>query len=169
MRWRRWTYLDWKTSARTTRWLPLHLQRSTVTHINTHCAVLFHSQEHPHTPRSRNIGTPRCDRAPLTSSFGTVGQWERQHRAMVGSRNTLTLHATPPRTVLHRPFSIYHNCHGRRHSKLLECVDSMGLCRISSCSSFRLWKTPSRRTQQIRRCGVAVRVHSLVPPRDLLV
>ena len=27
-------------------------------------------------------GHPRCDLAPLTTSFGTVGQWERQHLAM---------------------------------------------------------------------------------------
>ena len=28
-------------------------------------------------------GPPSCDPAPLTTSFGTVGQWERRHRAMV--------------------------------------------------------------------------------------
>ena len=28
-------------------------------------------------------GHPSCDPAPLTTSFGTVGQWERRHRAMV--------------------------------------------------------------------------------------
>ena len=28
-------------------------------------------------------GPPSCDLAPLTTSFGTVGQWERRHRAMV--------------------------------------------------------------------------------------
>ena len=32
-------------------------------------------------------GLPRCDLAPLTTSFGTVGQWERQHVAMAASRN----------------------------------------------------------------------------------
>ena len=40
-------------------------------------------------------GHPRCDLAPLTTSFGTVGQWERQHLAMAGSRQLhLPLHAT---------------------------------------------------------------------------
>ena len=28
-------------------------------------------------------GHPSCAPAPLTTSFGTVGQWERRHRAMV--------------------------------------------------------------------------------------
>ena len=28
-------------------------------------------------------GPPSCDPAPLTTSFGSVGQWERRHRAMV--------------------------------------------------------------------------------------
>ena len=28
---------------------------------------------------------PSCDPAPLTTSFGTVGQWERRHRAMCGT------------------------------------------------------------------------------------
>ena len=46
---------------------------------------MFHSQEHPHTPRSRGVGTLRCDPAPLTTSFGTVGQWERQHLAMAAT------------------------------------------------------------------------------------
>ena len=32
-------------------------------------------------------GHPRCDLAPLTTSFGTVGQWERQHLAMAGSEH----------------------------------------------------------------------------------
>ena len=30
-------------------------------------------------------GHPRCDLAPLTTSFGTVGQWERQHVAMAAT------------------------------------------------------------------------------------
>ena len=30
-------------------------------------------------------GHPRCDLAPLTTSFGTVGQWERQHLAMAAT------------------------------------------------------------------------------------
>ena len=30
-------------------------------------------------------GHPRCDLAPLTTSFGTVGQWERQHLAMTAT------------------------------------------------------------------------------------
>ena len=38
---------------------------------------------------------------------------------------------------------------------ILEGVRHMGLYRLSSCSSVRMWKTPSRRTQQIRCCGVA--------------
>ena len=30
-------------------------------------------------------GHPRCDLAPLTTSFGTVGQWECQHLAMTAT------------------------------------------------------------------------------------
>ena len=30
-------------------------------------------------------GHPRCDLAPLTTSFETVGQWERQHLAMTAT------------------------------------------------------------------------------------
>ena len=53
--------------------------------LATHIAPVFrsalHSQVHAHTPRSRGSGHSRCDLAPLTTSFGTVGQWERQHLA----------------------------------------------------------------------------------------
>ena len=31
-------------------------------------------------------GHTRCDLAPLTTSFGTVGQWERQHVTMAAGR-----------------------------------------------------------------------------------
>ena len=39
--------------------VPLHLQPSTATHIVTHTrgAACYHSQVHPHTPRSRGVGT----------------------------------------------------------------------------------------------------------------
>ena len=40
-------------------------------------------------------GHPRCDLAPLTTSFGTVGQWERQHLAMAAT--------TSPEVVGGRP------------------------------------------------------------------
>ena len=43
-------------------------------------------------------GHTRCDLAPLTTSFGTVGQWERQHLAMAGSRH----HHSPRNATAHR-------------------------------------------------------------------
>ena len=44
-------------------------------------------------------GHPRCDLAPLTTSFGTVGQWERQHLAMAGARHH---HHSPRNATAHR-------------------------------------------------------------------
>ena len=128
---------------RTTRGLPLHLQRSTATHIITHtdCAVRLHSQEHPHTPRSRGVGTPRVIR-----HRGSVGA------PVPGNGGLRTPH--PPRnatahcaaqTILHLPQW------SRAKSQQVPGVRG-------SCSSTRMWTIPSRRTQQIRRCGVAERV-----------
>ena len=37
------------------------------------------------------MGTPSCDPAPQTTSFGTVGQWERRQQAMVPSTRASTL------------------------------------------------------------------------------
>ena len=54
-------------------------------------------------------GHPRCDLAPLTTSFGTVGQWERQHLAMAGSRQLhLPLNATAHSAA--RPIYHLHTC-----------------------------------------------------------
>ena len=54
-------------------------------------------------------GHPRCDLAPLTTSFGTVGQWERQHLAMAGSRQLhLPLNATAHCAA--RPIYHVHSC-----------------------------------------------------------
>ena len=53
-------------------------------------------------------GHPRCDLA-LTTSFGTVGQWERQHLAMAGSRR----HHSPRNATVHcaaRPIYHLHSC-----------------------------------------------------------
>ena len=47
---------------------------------------------------------PRCDLAPLTTSFGTVALRERQHLAMADT----TFHSKPPRTVLHVPTTTFH-------------------------------------------------------------
>ena len=45
----------------------------------------------PPTPRNCGVGTPSCDPAPQTTSFGTVGQWERRQQAMVPSTRASTL------------------------------------------------------------------------------
>ena len=41
-------------------------------------------------------GHPRCDLAPLTTSFGTVGQWERQHLAMAATSSPEVVGWAPP-------------------------------------------------------------------------
>ena len=41
-------------------------------------------------------GHPRCDLAPLTTSFGTVGQWERQHLAMAATTSPEVVGWAPP-------------------------------------------------------------------------
>ena len=51
--------------------------------------------------------TPSCDPAPLTTSFETVGQWERWHRTMAGSEHphsprNATAHRAA-QTILHLP------------------------------------------------------------------
>ena len=49
-----------KQNVRIRARVPLHLQPSTATHIVTHMlrAACYHSQAHPHTHRSRGVGTP---------------------------------------------------------------------------------------------------------------
>ena len=52
-------------------------------------------------------GHTRCDLAPLTTSFGTVGQWERQHLPVAGSEHphsprNATAHRAA-QTILHLP------------------------------------------------------------------
>ena len=57
--------------------VPLHLQLSTATHIVTHTrrAACYHSQVHPHKPRSRGVGTPGviCTTDYLLRDCGSVG------------------------------------------------------------------------------------------------
>ena len=121
-RWRTWSLVATSpTTSTATHIAPVRTQHAPVTGTSTYAQKSWG-------------GHPRCDLAPLTTSFGTVGQWERQHLAMAD----FTFHATPPRTVLHRPFSTCHNGHGRSHSKLLEYVDSRAL-----------------QTYVFERCGVA--------------
>ena len=74
-------------------------------HANVqHCST--HRNTHTYAQKSWG-GHPRCDLAPLTTSFGTVGQWERQHLAMAGSvhphspRNATAHRAA--QTILHLP------------------------------------------------------------------
>ena len=56
-------------------------------HRNAHASCsLFHSQVHSPCAQKSWGGHPRCDLAPLTTSFGTVALRERQHLAMAGSR-----------------------------------------------------------------------------------
>ena len=112
---------------------------STATHIVTpaHSAACIHSQVHPHTPGSRGVGSPRCDLAPQSTSFGTVALRERQHLAMTatcpegealaasrnwnhgthflwgpqsGSDLPTTCHATPPREHSTIHFPTFHSC-----------------------------------------------------------
>ena len=50
-----------------------------------------------------------CDLAPLTTSFGTVGQWERRHRATcLSTRSTQPSFATTARLVTSPASSILH-------------------------------------------------------------
>ena len=59
--------------------------------ITTHGHLAFDAQE-------LRGGHPSCGPAPLTTSFGSVGQWERRHWAMVPStrHSTLGLDTAPP-------------------------------------------------------------------------
>ena len=67
--------------------LVLPLQRNshpTIAPVRTQHATFTGTYTYALKSRS---GLPRCDLAPLTTSYGTVGQWERQHRATAGSRH----------------------------------------------------------------------------------
>ena len=139
--------------------VPLHLQRSTATHIVTHTrrVACYHSQVHLHTPRSRGVGPSRCDLAPLTTSFGTVGQWERQHLAMAApcpegeawaaSRNWIhgthflwdpraapTFH--PPSTLRHRAHRAARANHLVQHRCCILAEVVFGNCRNEARSTF---------------------------------
>ena len=75
---------------------------STATHIAPVLCSTLHSQVHPHTPRSRGVGTPGViwhRKVPPSGLWlcGNASTW--QWRA----RDNSTLHATPPRTVQHVP------------------------------------------------------------------
>ena len=73
---------------------------STATHIFTPAhGAACNSQVHPHTPRSRGVGTPGVIWHRKESLSGLALR-ECQHLAMTGS-DTSTFHATPPRTVPH--------------------------------------------------------------------
>ena len=55
-------------------------------HLLAHAlCCMLHSKEHSQYAQKSWGGHPRCDLAPLTTSFGTVGQWERQHLAMAAT------------------------------------------------------------------------------------
>ena len=78
---------------------------ATATHI-----ALVRTQHGPNTGTTTYAqkswgGHTRCDLAPLTTSLGTVGQWERQHLAMTGSRH----HHSPRNATAHRAARA--NCH----------------------------------------------------------
>ena len=75
-------------------------------------------------------GHLRCDLAPLTTSFRTVGQWERQHLAMAGSRH---LHSPTQR---HRAL-----CRTCQLPQSLGCADTSSpqrLCRLAQRGYVRL-------------------------------
>ena len=70
--------------------------------ITTHGHPAFDAQE-------LRGGHSSCDPAPLTTSFGTVGQWERQHRATcLSTRSTQPAFATTARLVTSPASSILH-------------------------------------------------------------
>ena len=64
-------------------------------HAHALCCML-HSQEHSQYAQKSWGGHPRCDLAPLTTSFGTVGQWERQHLAMAATSSPEVVGWAPP-------------------------------------------------------------------------
>ena len=64
----------------------LPLQRKSHPHYMHEHVRSIHSQSYPPAQKSRG-GHPSCDPAQLTTSSGTVGQWEHRHRAMAGSRH----------------------------------------------------------------------------------
>ena len=69
-------------------------------------------------------GHPRCDLAPLTTSFGTVGQWERQHLAMAGSR--------------HHHYPLYATAHRAARANYHVPLWRSGLAVPASCWSTRI-------------------------------
>ena len=71
---------------------PVIPQRATLTGTSTYAQ------------KSRG-GHPSCDPAPLTTSSGTVGQWERRHRATAGSKH---LHSPPYATARRAARTTFH-------------------------------------------------------------
>ena len=68
-------------------------------HARALCSLLPLTGTPTYAQKSRG-GHPSCDLAPLTTSFGTVGQWERRHLAMAGSKTLhQPHHALPPVTT----------------------------------------------------------------------
>ena len=62
----------------------LPLQRNSHQHCT--CEYAARSSHRNIHIRPEVVGwAPRCDLAPLTTSFGTVGRWERQHLAMAAT------------------------------------------------------------------------------------
>ena len=86
--WRTWSLVATSpTTSTATHIAPVRTQHALVTGTSTYA-------------RKSWGGHPRCDLAPLTTSFGTVGQWERQHLAMAGSEHLhLPRNATARRAV----------------------------------------------------------------------
>ena len=124
-------------------------------------------------------GPPSCDPAPLTTSFGTVGQWERRHRAMVKERrggdpktDRATQRGGDPKTDLRKEgLSKQLGCEGRgpenpgKHENLQKEVHTAGgpgrktitgrwTC-VSAVSCFfrRCGVTPGSRNFRPRRCS----------------
>ena len=123
VRWRRWTCLDWKTSTRTTRWLPLHLQRSTATHIITHTHCVQHAPV-TETPTYSPEGAAWAAHA-VTLDQGTCFLWDPQS----GSDLHSTFHATPPRETQRVPLSTTTAV----AAVVLSCTTKRGLC-------WRMWR-----------------------------
>ena len=88
----------YQTSTHTTRWFPIHRQpfhRHPHLHAHALCSMSPLTGTSTYARKSWG-GHSRCDLAPLTTSFRTVGQWERQHLAMAATSSLDVVGWAPP-------------------------------------------------------------------------
>ena len=97
-------------------------------------------------------GHTRCDLSPLTTSFGIVGQWERQHLAMAGSR--------------HHHYPLYATAHRAARANYLVPLWRSGLAGPASCWSTRIPEGFRRMSTCASACPACRRARLVVVSLD---